>query len=50
MEGRKWASSSLVPLQRCSSLIGSGFGGQLGGLGGEGAQAQEPGKEQDVSP
>ena len=50
MEGRKWASSSLVPLQRCGSVLASGVGGQLGGLWGEGAQAQEPGTDQDVSP
>ena len=35
---------------QCGSLLASGVGGQLGGLGGEGPQAQEPGTDQGVSP
>ena len=32
----------------CGSPLASGVGGQLGGLGGEGAQTQEPGTDQDM--
>ena len=35
---------------QCGSLLVSGVGGQLGGLGGEGPQAQEPGTDQDARP